>query len=159
VADSENIECLLCGERFDSEDELHRHAELVHEQEDDFTWGGCLLAIPALLFMGWRWLVGIFIIVAIILAAFGVFDKTKTTDTRSCPGYNFVRDMQSEATIESFDRVEPESGWLCEYSLNDEQAFVRFKKVGGELQLEIEGRGEAYEAASSEAEAKGYADR
>jgi hypothetical protein len=159
VEDGEQSECLLCGERFGSEDELTRHTELVHEQDDDFTWGGCLLSIPALLIVGWRWLVGLFVIVGIVLAALGVFDKTKTTDTRSCPGYNFVRDMQSEAEIESFDRVEPESGWLCEYSLNDEEAFVRFKKAGSELQLEIEGRGEAYEAASSEAEAKGYADR
>lgn len=153
---------MLCGEQFDSKGELYAHHETVHEDDgdDSISWGGCLLAIPALLVVGWRWLFGLFVIVAIVLGILGVFDKTKSkTDTRSCPGYSYVRQMKSEGKIESFDRVEPESGWICEYSLNDEQAFMRFKKVEGELQLEIEGNGEAYEAANKEAEAKGYTDR
>ncbi|MFN8164501.1 MAG: hypothetical protein U0R26_11890 [Solirubrobacterales bacterium] len=152
-------ECLLCGARFDSKPELYAHHEMVHEvraKGDEFSWGGCLLAIPALLVAAWRWIVGVFFVVAVCLGALGVFDKTKTADTTSCPGYGFVRDMEERGVIESFDRVEPESGWICEYSLNDEQAYVRFKKAGRELELEVAGRGQAYEAADEEAERKGF---
>lgn len=153
-------QCLLCGEEFAYAAELDAHHETEHpEPEEELTWGGCLLAIPALLIMGWRWVLGFIVVVGLILGAFGVFDKTKTADFKNCPGYGFVRELRREHRIESFDRVEPDSGFLCEYSLDSEDAFVRFKRVGKELDIEVEshaGHSEAYDETLKAAENQGF---
>jgi hypothetical protein len=66
--------------------------------------------------------------------------------------------MKAKAQIGSFKSVEPESGWLCEYSLNGEEAFVRFKRSQSDLELEIEGRGNGFQGAKEEPITKGYAE-
>lgn len=118
-----------------------------------------LFALIAWLFRVWWAIFIIILIIAIPLAIFGVFDKDKTTDFKNCPGYGFVRGLKKEGKIESFDRVEPDSGFLCEYSLDDEAAFVRFKHVGKELEAEVEsehGGNNEYDAALNGIEERGF---
>lgn len=165
MAGGENRDCLLCGEHFDSEDDLLLHHEIEHEAEDDddrMGWLDWLLFVPGILIIGWRWMIGLFIIAAIGLGALGVFDKDEAPEVTNCAGYSFVRELRREAQIDEFQSVEPESGWACEYSLNDEEAFVRFKRARGGLELEIEGSGrsnDAYAGASELADAQGYHDK
>jgi hypothetical protein len=92
-----------------------------------------------------------------ILGAFGVFDKEKTPDSKGCPGYHFVRDLKVKGQIHTFAAVKPEDGWLCEYSLDNEDAEVRFKRTSGQLELEVVGSSSpAYYAANREARADGF---
>jgi hypothetical protein len=160
----DGYECLICGESFQAEDELREHEGKDHHAEpgdDKIGALGCLLAIPVLLWEFKGTLFGLFIVVSVILGVLGVFDKDEAPESRRCLGYSWVRDMESAGQIDEFLAVEPEDGWACEYSLDDEAASLRFRQGQKELEVEIEGRGssDAYDAAVAEAESRGFSGR
>lgn len=150
--------CNLCGVEVGTPDELEAHISEVHEPKDDeLRWWHWVLATPMLLWAARGYLVGLFIVVAIALGLLGVFDKEKTHDSKSCPGYHFVRNLKAKGQISTFSAVKPEDGWKCEYSLDNEDAEVRFKQANGEVQMEVAGRSTpAYSAADREARAEGF---
>jgi len=56
--------------------------------------------------------------------------------------------------------VKPEDGWNCEYSLDNEDAEVRFRGHGEEIEIEVAGRSTpAYFAAIREARGEGFISR
>lgn len=155
------ITCNLCGEEVVGPYDLEVHMWDVHEQaDDDLKWWHWVLAIPVLLWEAKGGLIGLVIVAGIVLAAFGVFDKEKVADSRSCPGYQLVRDLKAKGQINTFAAVKPEDGWNCEYSLDNEDAEVRFRGHGEEVEIEVAGRSTpAYFAALREAKAEGFLHR
>lgn len=104
-----------------------------------------------------RYLWGALLIVGLVLGALGVFDKTPTHDSKACPGYHFVRELKTKRQINDFVAVKPAQGWDCEYSLDNEDAEVRFKRTNREIEMEVDGfSSAAYYAANREARAEGF---
>lgn len=155
-------ECLLCGDTFETREELEQHHLESHEieEDDDLRWWHWVIAIPLLLFAGWRWLLGLVFVGAVIAGALGIFDKTPAPEIRKCPGYAFVHRMERAGQIDSFASVKPESGWLCEYTVEDEETEIRFRRVRGgrELELEFEGRPPSVEKVERWAVREGYSE-
>jgi hypothetical protein len=138
--------------------------EPPQEPEEDEDWGlADWLILPFALLWMYRWRIfGGFIVIGVALAALGVFDKTPVAEPRSCPGYGLVRNLKAKGQIDTFVAVKPEEGWECEYSLDNEDALVRFKRTSGKVSSEVESHargGSAYPAASREMRAEGYAVR
>ena len=156
----EKATCLVCGEIFDSEDNLAAHFDAEHNFDDEDASGWWLLAaVPVLL---WRARYAVFWILVLgagALGALGVVDfgKDSAPERPNCAGYSFVRKLKTKSQINTFESVKPETGWNCEYSLDNEDALVRFKRTTGkQLELEIEGQGSAFAAANRESLAEGY---
>lgn len=68
-------ECLLCGERFASEEEFEAHYSAMHEPEERIGVLGWLIAVPVLLWEARGLLIGLAVVVAIVLGVLGVFDN------------------------------------------------------------------------------------
>lgn len=108
---------------------------------------------------GLRWvIVGLFIAGSVVAGALGAFDKPSAPESKDCPGYQMVRDLKTKGQIDTFRSVQPDQGWQCEYSLDNDDASIRFKRQGGQLQMEVDGivSTGAYKAAQREARARGY---
>lgn len=153
--------CLFCGEEFETPVSLSAHVAEVHgaeQDEDDMTALDWLIAIPVLLIAGWRYLFGAVVIVALVLGALGVFDKTPAPERKDCLGYGFVHTLHSRGEIAEFESVKPEGGWDCEYTLDDEDVEIRFKRGAGQEELEYEGYASspAYGATESLVEERGF---
>jgi len=132
--------------------------EPYEPEEEEEDWG-LLEWVLLPFFLLWQYKYFVLIAVGAAIAAFGIFDKEKVAESRSCPGYALVRSLKAKRQINTFTAVKPEGNWECEYSLDNEDALIRFKRVRGEISSEVESRargGSAYSAASREMRAEGY---
>jgi len=120
---------------------------------------GWIMAGGYMLWVAAKWLLGAAIVVAIVLAALGVFDKESVKEDPNSPGYDFVRELKSDGVIDDFRPVEPEEGWRWEYEL-DGSVDLRFNEDSlGREELEYEGRrGSIVEGVEEEAKARNYAE-
>jgi hypothetical protein len=145
---------------------------MMDEQEEKAGPLWVVLGILMLPFLAIWWLIraliGFWAFILVIglillgLQAVGILnldDSSKpTADSRSCPGYNFVRSLKGKDQINTFAAVGPKEGWKCEYSIDNENATVRFKANG--LEAEIEGyESVAYYATKRELRADGFSFR
>jgi hypothetical protein len=117
---------------------------LLTQESEKKGIGSLLLGILLLPFVaGWwlfRALLGIWVLllgialIALALHAVGILGSESAkpvADSRSCPGYDFVRSLKIEGQINSFAPIKPEKGWQCEYSLDNEDASVRLSAREG----------------------------
>lgn len=145
----------------ETEEELRR----IYEQDEPDTPSGplewLLAAIGFIFAAAWlliRFAIPILILVGIVGAATGLFDKEEIAEDRSNPGWELVRELRDSGEISEFKAVEPDDGWQWQYEL-DSGTDLRFRQVSGVMEMEYRTRSQSLEEAINKvAEKHGYFD-
>jgi C2H2 type zinc finger protein len=130
-------------------------SEYSYGQASELGWWDWIFVGFGFLWVAVKWLIGIGIVVGIILAATGVFDKKEVPEDPSSPGYSIVHDSSLSDEIDSYKSVEPDEGWDTEYEINDGDVTLRFE--GQRMQAEYSRYAEdVVKAIEGVAQSKGY---
>lgn len=84
-----------------------------------------------------RFAVPIVVLIGVVGALTGAFDKEEVREDRNSPGWEMVRDLRNEGAIDEFKAVKPDEGWQWQYEL-DFGTDLRFRRSGDTVEMEYE---------------------